>query len=47
MEGDAVEGPVESVGRDEVVQALNEMKTLIAPGPSYVSLDLVAASGKV
>ena len=27
MEGDAVEGPVVSVSREEVLQALNEMKT--------------------
>ena len=27
VEGDAVEGPVVCVGREEVLQALNEMKT--------------------
>ena len=27
MEGDAVEGPVYGVGREEVVQVLDEMKT--------------------
>ena len=27
MEGDAVEGPVVCVSREEVLQALNEMKT--------------------
>ena len=45
VEGDAVEGPVVSVIREEVLQALNEMKTEKAPGPSLVSLELIAASG--
>ena len=44
VEGDAVEGPVVCVGREEVLQALNEMKTIKAPGPSDVSLELNAAS---
>ena len=34
VEGDAVEGPVVSVSRVEVLQALNEMKTGKASGPS-------------
>ena len=38
MEGNAVEGPVFCVSREEVLQALNEMKTGKAPGPSAVSL---------
>ena len=45
--GDAVEGPVVCVSRVEVLQALNEMKTRKAPGPSEVSLELIAASGLV
>ena len=45
VEGDAVEGPVVCVIREEVLQALNEMKTGNAPGPSDVSLELIAASG--
>ena len=32
VEGDAVEGPVDWVSREEVVQVLDEMKT----GPSYL-----------
>ena len=44
MEGDAAEGPVRCVSREEVLQALNEMKTGKAPGPSEVSLELNAAS---
>ena len=47
MEGDAVEGPVVCVSREEVLQALNEMKTRKALGPSDVSLELIAASGGV
>ena len=35
-EGDAVECPVDSVSLDEVVQALNEMKSEKAPGPTNV-----------
>ena len=45
MEGDAVEGPVVCVSREEVLQALNEMKTGKAPGPSKVSVELITASG--
>ena len=39
-----VEGPAVYVSRDEVVQALNEMKTGIALRPSDVSLESIAAS---
>ena len=41
---DAVKGPVVGVSREEVLQALNEMKTRKAPGPSEVSQELIAAS---
>ena len=37
VEIDAVEGPVVCVSREEVLQALNKMKTGKAPGPSDVS----------
>ena len=47
MEGDAVEGPVGCVSREEVLQALNEMKTGKSPGPSEASLELIAASGGI
>ena len=46
MEGDAVEGPVVCVGREEV-QALIEIRTEKAPGPSDVSLELIATCGGV
>ena len=38
VEGDAVEGPVVCVGREEVLQALNDVKRGKAPGSSDVSL---------
>ena len=44
---DVVEGPAVFVSREEVLQALNEMKTGKALGPSEVSLELIAASGGV
>ena len=44
MEGNAVEGSVVCVSREEVIHALNEMKTGKAPAPSEVSLELTAAS---
>ena len=47
VEGDAAEVAVVCVNREEVLQALNEIKTGKAPGPSEVSLELIAASGGV
>ena len=47
VEGDAVEGLVVCVSREEVLQAINEMKTGKAPGPSEVSLEMTIASGGV
>ena len=47
VDRDAVEGPVICVSREKVLLALNEMKTGKAPGPSVVSLELIAASGGV
>ena len=43
VEGDAVQDSVVSVSREEVHQALSEMQTGKAPGPSEVSLELIAA----
>ena len=45
VEGDAVEGPVVCLGREEVLLALDKMKTGKARVPSEVSLVLIAASG--
>ena len=47
VEGDAVEGPLVCVSREETLQALNKMKTGNVPGPSELSLELIAASGGV
>ena len=47
MELYVLEDPVVCVSREEVVQALNEIKTVKAPGLSDVSLKLIAASGGV
>ena len=47
MEGDAVEGPVVCISREEMVQALNEMKTGKNSVPSEVSIELISASGVV
>ena len=44
VEGDVVEGPVVCVSREDVLQALSEVKTSKASGPSEVSLELIAAS---
>ena len=47
VEGDAVEGPVVCVSREEVLQTLNEMKTEKVPGHSEVLMELITASGGV
>ena len=44
VEGDAVDGPVVCANREEVLQALSEMKTGKAPGPSEISLELIATN---
>ena len=45
--GDAVEGLVVCVSIHEVLQTLNEVKTGKAPGPSEVSLELIAVGWAV
>ena len=47
VEGDAVEGPVVCVSREEVLQALYEMERGKASGTSEVSLKSIAVSGRV
>ena len=44
LEADVAEGLVVCVGREDVLQALNEMKIGKEPGPSDVSMGLIAAS---
>ena len=45
VEGDAVEGTVVTISRDEVLLALNEINTGKAPEPSEVSLGLLLLAG--
>ena len=47
VEGDSLEGSVVCVCREEMLLALNKMKTGNALGPSEVSLELISASGGV
>ena len=47
MEGDAVEGPVVCIGREEVLQALDEMKTGKGSGHAGISLELTVARWEV
>ena len=47
VEGDALEVSVVYVSREEVLQAINEMITGKALGPSEALLELIAASGGV
>ena len=46
VEADMVEGPVEGVTDDEVMEAMNKMKLGKAAGPSEVNKDMIIASGK-
>ena len=41
-----VEGPVEGVTDEEVMEAMNKMKLLKAVRPSEVNMDMIIASGK-
>ena len=47
VKGDAVEGTLVCVSREEVLRALNKFKTGKAPGHPEVSLELIDASGGV
>ena len=46
VEADMVEGPVEGVTDEEVMEAMNKMKLGKAAGPSKVNMDMIIASGK-
>ena len=45
VEADMVEGPVEGVIDEEVMEAMNKMKLGKAAGPSEVNMDMIIASG--
>ena len=47
METDLVEGPVEKVARNEIVEAIQSMKSGKATGISEVSVDMIVASGEI
>ena len=46
VEADMVEGPVEEVTDEEVMEAMIKMKLGKAAGPSEVNMDMIIASGK-
>ena len=46
VEGDAVVDSLDRVGRDVIVQVINEMENVRSPVPTDVSLELIAARMK-
>ena len=47
VETDLVEGPVEKMVRDEIVEAIQSMKSGKATEPSEVSVEMIVASGEI
>ena len=47
VETDLVEGPVEKVARNEIVEAIQSIKSGKATGPSEVSVEMMVASGEI
>ena len=47
VETDVVEGPVEKVARNEIVEAMQRTKLYKETGPSEVSFEMIVASGKI
>ena len=47
VETDVLEGPVEKVAHNEIVEAMLKMKSGKATGPSEVSAKMIVASGKI
>ena len=47
VETDLVEGPVEKAARNEIVEAIQSMKSRKATGPSEVSVEMIVASGEI
>ena len=47
VETDVLEGPVEKVAHIEIVEAMQNMKSGKATGPSEVSVEMIVASGKI
>ena len=47
VETDLVEGPVEKVAHDEIVEAIQSMKSRKVTGTSEVSVEMIVASGEI
>ena len=47
VETDVVEGPVEKMARNKIVEAMQRMKSGKATGPSEVSVEMIVANGKI
>ena len=47
VETDVVKGPVEKVARNEIVEAMQKMKSGKATGPFEVSVKTIVASGEI
>ena len=47
VETDRVDGPVEKVTCNEIVEAMQKMKSGKATGPSEISVEMIVASGKI
>ena len=47
VETDIVEGPVEKVARNEIVEAMQRMKSGKATGPPEVNVEMIVASGEI
>ena len=47
VETDVAEGPVEKVTRNEIVEAIQTMKSGRAIGPSEVTVEMIVASGEI
>ena len=46
VKADMIEGPVEEVTEEEVMEAMNKMKLGKAAGPSEVNMNMIRTSGK-
>ena len=47
MESDVVKGPVEKAARNEIVEAMQKMKSGKKTGPSEVSVEMIVVSGEI
>ena len=47
VETDVVEGPVEKVARNKIVEAMQRMKSGKTTGPSEVRVEMIITSGEI